>query len=154
MLVRDFLEVAFPTKNKKTGDFSHHAYTLIKKHGLSIDEEVDVKKLIVIASSFGNSKATKEKTINFLLNSFSCTIESGESASPTILREKGYKECCKIFHPDNNITGDEEMFKFIQIIKEAFWDEDYNPRPKIKHLKWMNKTERSDFNKKWGFPQK
>lgn len=55
-----------------------------------------------------------------------------------ILRQENYKTCCKIFHPDNKDTGDENVFKFIQEIKYYFWDCEGNSREDISYFKWSN----------------
>lgn len=117
---------------KKDGNISHHALNFCKKYELDIEKEYDKTTLVLSLSKISNS-LKREKALNIVMST-----EDGNTnkADINILRQENYKTCCKIFHPDNKDTGDENVFKFIQEIKYYFWDCDGNPREDISYFKW------------------
>lgn len=123
---------------KKSGDISHHAINFCKKNELDIEKEYDKTTLVLSLAKISNSEK-REKALTIAMS-----IE--ENVDINILRHENYKTCCRIFHPDNKETGNENVFKFIQDVKFAFWDCDGNIKERISYYDW---SKQKDNRKKW-----
>lgn len=126
---------------KKNGDISHHAINFCKKNELDIEKEYDKTTLVLALSKVSNSEK-REKALMMVMS----IKEEVKNVDINILRQENYKTCCKIFHPDNKETGDENIFKFIQEVKYAFWDCDGVIKDRISHYDWIKQKES---RKKW-----
>lgn len=116
---------------KKNGDISHHAINFCKKNELDIEKEYDKTTLVLALSKISNSEK-REKALMMVMS----IKEEVKNVDINILRQENYKTCCKIFHPDNKETGDENVFKFIQEVKYAFWDCDGSVKKEIEYYDW------------------
>lgn len=116
---------------KKNGDISHHAINFCKKNELDIEKEYDKTTLVLALSKVSNSEK-REKALMMVMS----IKEEVKKVDINILRQENYKTCCKIFHPDNKETGDENVFKFIQEVKYAFWDCDGVTKKEIEYYDW------------------
>lgn len=126
-------------KRKKDGSLNHHSKKLITKHNLDTEGEIEVSDAIIMASRLSNStKRTEviEKLLSLKKKKEQLTME---------LRKNTYKQVCRHYHPDNLDTGSENVFKFIQDIKEVFWDYLGNPRKMLINLSWDRERERKEF---------
>lgn len=116
----------------KSGELSHHAKKLIAKHNLIIEEEIDLIRAVLIVSELSN----KDKRISITNELMSAIDTCKEVIEPINFRESSYKQVCKFYHPDNVDTGSEQMFKFIQEIREFLWDYKGKPKKKIYEGDW------------------
>ncbi len=73
--------------------------------------------MVLSLSKISNS-LKREKALNIVM---SIEEYNDNKVDINIIRQENYKTCCKIFHPDNKDTGNENVFKFIQDVKFAFW---------------------------------
>lgn len=135
--VIDFLDMIY--NRKKDGSINHHSSKLIEKHSLNIEEEIDVSQAILIASTLSNTEK-RIKVIDKLLS-----LKEKKEQMTMELRKHTYKQVCRHYHPDNLETGSENVFKFIQEIKEVFWDYLGNPRKMLINLSWDKEKERKEF---------
>lgn len=126
---------------KKNGDISHYAINFCKKNNLDIEKEYDKTILVLALAKISNSDK-REKALTMVMS----VKETTENVDINILRQENYKTCCRIFHPDNRETGNENIFKFIQDIKYAFWDCDGVPKERISYYDW---SKQKDNRKKW-----
>lgn len=124
---------------KKDGSLNHHSLKLITKHSLNIEEEIEVSQAILIVSTLSNS-IKRTEVIEKLLS-----LKEEKEQMSMDLRKNTYKQVCKHYHPDNIDTGSENVFKFIQEIKEVFWDYLGNPRKNLINLSWDKEKERKEF---------
>lgn len=116
---------------KKNGDISHHAINFCKKNELNIEKEYDKTTLVLSLAKISNSEK-REKALMMVMS----IEETTKNVDINILRQENYKTCCRIFHPDNKETGDDNVFKFIQDVKFAFWDCDGVPKKEIEYYDW------------------
>lgn len=135
--VMDFLNMIY--NRKKDGSLSHHALKLVKNSNLDTEGEIEVSEAIIIASRLSNSTKRTE-TIERLLS-----LKKKNEQLTMELRKNTYKQVCRHYHPDNLDTGSENVFKFIQDIKEVFWDYLGNPRKMLINLSWDREKERKEF---------
>lgn len=126
---------------KKDNTLSHHAKKFIKKYSLNIEEEIEIDSAILLATTISNS----EKRNSVVAQLLEVKNKSTKKGLTIDLRTNSYKKVCRHFHPDNLETGDENTFKFIQEIKESFWDYLGNPRKEISKLEWDLEKEMKSF---------
>lgn len=124
---------------KKDGNLKSYAVKFCEKHNLDINGDYECSQLILAFSNISN-KDKKELALRMILDEMQ-EISSNKEIDIQILREKDYKTCCRIFHPDNKDTGNENIFKFIQNIKMAFWDCDGKPKNMIEYYDWKQQKE-------------
>lgn len=122
---------------KKDGNISHHALNFCKKYELDIEKEYDKTTLVLSLSKISNS-LKREKALNIVM---SIEEYNDNKVDINIIRQENYKTCCKIFHPDNKDTGNENVFKFIQDVKFAFWDCDGVVKKHISYYDWSIQKE-------------
>lgn len=133
MTLLDILEKVYG--RKKSGELSHHAIRFCEKYNLDLYGENDVEKMAIAFSMLSN-KEKKEMALKLLFIDIKKETKEDKDVDIMCLRSKTYKECCRLFHPDNKETGSENIFKFIQEIKFAFWDCDGKPRNEIECYNW------------------
>ncbi|MGL5960777.1 MAG: hypothetical protein ACRCZ0_02335 [Cetobacterium sp.] len=132
MILKDFL-VGIYGMNKANTQPSYHVYKFAERNGLELGRELTKQELCDLAVKF-SSLDKREKAMSIIHT----IVEVVERAivKLDILRKESYKRVCKVFHPDTTETGSEESFKFIQDIKEYFWDYKGQPRESIVRLDW------------------
>lgn len=115
-------------KRKKSGELSNLALNFCKKNNLDLNKEYSNDELIIACSTLSN----KEKRVAIIT---ALTEEKPKQENKNTdlleLRRISYKDACKKYHPDNKITGDEGVFKFIQNYKYRFWKWDGTPTKDI-----------------------
>lgn len=132
MLVREFLELAYPLK--KSGELSKNAIKFMEKHELQEDNDINEQELIILAQHL----SSKEKRINII----KILLEKLDKQETTVSkcnvgewRIKSYKQVAKEVHPDSE-NGDTKSFQFLQEIKEFLWDYKGEPRKTIEKKRW------------------
>ena len=136
---------------KKDGNLKSYAVKFCEKHNLDINGDYECSQLILAFSNISN-KDKKELALRMILDEMQekstnkeidvqAVKESKKEIDIQILRQKDYKTCCRIFHPDNTNTGNENIFKFIQDVKMAFWDCDGKPKKDIEFYDWKKQKE-------------
>ncbi|MGL4998395.1 MAG: hypothetical protein ACRC5T_05445, partial [Cetobacterium sp.] len=119
--------------NKSKTQASHHVYKFAERNSLELNKDYSKKELYRFAVKFSSEKAR-----NRALDVLEGVVEviNNVCLKLDVLRKESYKRVCGIFHPDNRDTGSEESFKFIQEVKEAFWDYKGKPRKKVDPTNW------------------
>lgn len=132
MKVVELIDVVY--KRKKDGELSYHAKNFIYKHKLDVENTLtndEAMKLIVKI----NNADKRELALQYLIDN-KCNDKSID------IRNSTYKQVCKFYHTDNQDTGNEIMFQFIQEIKEYLWEWNGSPVSEISNkLCWDNDKE-------------
>lgn len=132
MLVREFLELAYPLK--KSGELSKNAIKFMEKHELQEDSNVSEQDLIILAQHL-SSKEKRINIIKILLEKLDKQEVIVSKCNVGEWRTKSYKQVAKEVHPDSE-TGDTKSFQFLQEVKEYLWDFEGNPRKEFVKVKW------------------
>lgn len=131
MKVIELLDIMY--KRNKSGELSHFAKKLLIKHNISENDDISEIKATIIASEISN----KEKRIAVIESILSNIENNVEIITPIDIRNNTYKTVCKFYHPDNvNSTGNAEMFRFVQEVKEYLWNSKGVPRKEIRNTSW------------------
>ncbi|MGL4425285.1 MAG: hypothetical protein ACRCZ0_03030 [Cetobacterium sp.] len=137
MILKDFL-VGIYGMNKANTQPSHHVYKFAERNGLELGREFTKQEMCDLAVKF-SSLDKREKAMG-IIHSIVEVVEK-TIVKLDILRKESYKRVCKVFHPDTTETGSEESFKFIQDIKEYFWDYKGQPRDSIDKWEWLDEKD-------------
>lgn len=120
-------------KRKKNGELTYHAINFCKKNNLDIDKDYSTRELILAFSTL----SSKEKRI-MALDIITKEDKPVRNIGINLLeiRKMSYKESCRVYHPDNILTGNNGIFQFLQEVKCAFWHCDGRPKDKIRYFDW------------------
>ena len=143
MILLEVLEKVY--KRKKDGSLSYHALKFCEKHNLSLDDDNPSLDKLLVAFSMLSNKEKRAIAIKMIYKE----IEKQQSVNNNVakntelleIRNISYKKACAKYHPDNKVTGDEGIFKFLQDVKMAFWDYKGIPRKEISYFKWEDERE-------------
>ena len=130
MKVIEFLDKIY--KKKKDGSISHHAKKFLENNGLDLEQEITIQQAIILSSQISN-KDKRAKMLEFLAGEITVTTTERKDVN---LREVSYRDACKFYHPDNQQTGSNVIFQFLQNAKYSLWDYQGSPRREICDYEW------------------
>jgi len=145
MKVIELLDLIY--NRKKDNTLSSFAIKFLNTYSLNEQDDIDVKQAIILVSNLSN-KEKRNNIIKTLVNK----IEEKEQVREVIdLRNNTYKQVCKFYHPDNLETGNSNMFRFVQEIKELLWDYNGVPKKDIdRYGSWESDKKNEKFYNKYG----
>lgn len=125
-------------KRKKNGELTYHAINFCKKNNLDIDKDYSTRELIL---AFSTLSSKEKRTIALDIITKEDKPVKNVGINLLEIRKMSYKESCRVYHPDNILTGNNGIFQFLQEFKMYFWDFEGNPRTDVSYWNWIDEKE-------------